>query len=99
MNIFEVFGYIACGLVFLTFTMKEMMPLRLIALCSNVAFLVYGLGLDLKPVIFLHITLMPLNGWRLVQLFREDFLRTQVKLAPVPHRPRGTVRNDFRVTE
>ena len=55
-------------------------------MCSNVAFLVYGLGLDLKPVIFLHVTLMPLNGWRLAQLFREDSLRARLKLAPATHR-------------
>lgn len=99
MNIFDVFGYIACGLVFLTFMMKEMAPLRLIALCSNVAFLVYGLGLDLKPVLFLHLTLMPLNGWRLVQLFREDSLRTRLQFAAQTHQTSGAVQSGFRFTE
>jgi hypothetical protein len=99
MNTFDIFGYIACGLVFLTFMMKEMMPLRLVALCSNAAFLVYGLGLDLKPVLFLHLTLMPLNGWRLVQIFREDSFRTRLQLAAQTHQTSGAVQSDLRFTE
>jgi CRP/FNR family transcriptional regulator, cyclic AMP receptor protein len=91
MNVFDVFGYMACALVFLTFIMKEMAPLRLIALCSNIAFLVYGVGLDLKPVIFLHLALMPLNGWRLAQLIRQGSFRVRFQLATQPHRADGAV--------
>jgi len=43
-------GYIASFLVLLTFYMKEMVPLRAAALCSNVAFLVYGGLLHLAPI-------------------------------------------------
>jgi hypothetical protein len=46
----ETFGYVASILVFVTFSMKTMVSLRLVALGSNVAFLIYGLGLNLKPV-------------------------------------------------
>jgi CRP/FNR family cyclic AMP-dependent transcriptional regulator len=38
----DLAGYAASSLVFLTFYMKGMVPLRVIALCSNVAFLIYG---------------------------------------------------------
>jgi hypothetical protein len=34
----DLAGYIASSLVFLTFYMRGMIPLRLVALCSNVAF-------------------------------------------------------------
>jgi hypothetical protein len=64
----EIFGYVASILVFATFSMKTMVPLRLVALGSNVAFLIYGLGLDLKPVFILHSALLAINGWRLCEL-------------------------------
>jgi CRP/FNR family transcriptional regulator, cyclic AMP receptor protein len=58
-------GYLASALVVLTFYMKDMVPLRIAALCSNVAFIIYGVGLDLGPVVLLHGILIPLNAWRL----------------------------------
>jgi hypothetical protein len=44
----DAVGYVASVLVFSAFCMKDMIPLRLVAVCSNVAFLTYGLGLDLS---------------------------------------------------
>lgn len=61
----DVVGYIASALVLITFYMKDMVALRVAAICSNVAFLVYGGSLHLAPVIFLHSLLLPLNVWRL----------------------------------
>jgi hypothetical protein len=37
-------GYLACALVLLTFCMQAMVPLRLVALLSNAAFICYGCG-------------------------------------------------------
>jgi len=65
MTFMTVVGYTASALVVLTFYMKDMVSLRIAALCSNVAFLVYGIGLGLGPVVLLHGTLIPLNVWRL----------------------------------
>jgi CRP/FNR family transcriptional regulator, cyclic AMP receptor protein len=47
-----------------------MIPLRAIALASNVAFLAYGGLLHLYPVLLLHAVLMPVNVWRLAEIFR-----------------------------
>lgn len=63
----EAAGYIASGLVVMAFCMKDLMYLRVIALASNVAFLIYGLGLDLVPVWVLHAILLPVNICRLWQ--------------------------------
>jgi CRP/FNR family transcriptional regulator, cyclic AMP receptor protein len=60
-------GYVASGLVLATFSMKDMVPLRIVALGSNLAFMAYGLALDLTPIWLLHAMLVPLNGWRLVE--------------------------------
>ena len=64
----DAVGYLASGLVFATFCMRGMASLRLVAVCSNVAFVSYGLGLDLIPVWLLHAILLPLNCWRLWQM-------------------------------
>ena len=63
----DVCGYIASGLVLAAFYMKDMIPLRLVALASNLAFIAYGLALDLTPIWFLHALLVPLNSYRLVE--------------------------------
>ena len=49
----DLAGYAASSMVFLTFYMKGMVPLRVVALCSNVAFLVYGGMLHLVPIFML----------------------------------------------
>ena len=63
-------GYIAAGLVLLTFCQKRMIPLRLAALGSNLAFFAYGLGLGLAPVLLLHAILLPVNAGRLAEALR-----------------------------
>jgi hypothetical protein len=66
----ELVGYVASALVVLTFYMKDMTSLRVVAMFSNIAFLAYGASLGLGPVIFLHSMLLPLNLWRLAQIER-----------------------------
>jgi CRP/FNR family transcriptional regulator, cyclic AMP receptor protein len=66
----ETAGYLASALVLATFCMKTMIPLRYAAICSNVAFIVYGFYDNLYPVLMLHMILLPLNVWRAIQLLR-----------------------------
>jgi hypothetical protein len=61
-------GYIASGLVFLTFCMRTMVPLRVAAIGSNVAFIAYGVMAGVYPVLVLHLVLLPMNIWRTVQM-------------------------------
>jgi CRP/FNR family transcriptional regulator, cyclic AMP receptor protein len=68
LNIVELSGYLASLLVFSTFYMKTMMPLRSVAIASNVAFITYGYLAGLYPVLLLHVVLLPLNTWRLYQM-------------------------------
>lgn len=63
-------GYVAAGLVLLTFCQKRMVPLRLAALGSNLAFFAYGLLLGLASVWLLHAILLPVNVSRLVETLR-----------------------------
>jgi CRP/FNR family transcriptional regulator, cyclic AMP receptor protein len=66
----QLVGYAASLLVFSTFYMKTMIPLRCVAIASNVAFLTYGYFASLYPVFFLHVVLLPLNVFRLRQMYK-----------------------------
>ncbi|HEY2876594.1 MAG TPA: cyclic nucleotide-binding domain-containing protein [Reyranella sp.] len=66
----DLFGYFASFLVFSTFYMRRMVPLRLTAIASNVAFISYAWLGHLTPILILHGALLPLNLFRLVELRR-----------------------------
>jgi len=59
-------GYAASLAVLTTFLMRTMRPLRLIAILSNILFVAYGYIDHIQPVLLLHLTLLPINLWRLV---------------------------------
>jgi CRP/FNR family cyclic AMP-dependent transcriptional regulator len=63
-------GYLASALVLCTFLTRTMMPLRCIALGSNVAFITYSALLHLYPVLILHCILLPVNAWRLREIIQ-----------------------------
>jgi hypothetical protein len=65
----EAAGYLASALVFLTFYTKTMLPLRHLAIASNVAFIIYATFAQIHPVL-LHSILLPLNLFRLWQRHR-----------------------------
>jgi len=70
-------AWVAALLVFSSFFMKTIIPLRVVAITSNVAFVMYAL-LGLKygifgrvyPILVLHSSLLPLNVLRLREIKR-----------------------------
>ena len=70
MSVGELSGYLAAALVFLTFYMKTMVPLRTVGICSNCAFIIYGYLGGLYPVLILHLILLPLNSLRLREMLK-----------------------------
>jgi hypothetical protein len=64
----EATGFLASSLVLITFTMKDMRLLRVVAIFSNIAFIAYGLLVWLPPVFGLHLLLLPLNLHRLIEI-------------------------------
>ena len=64
-------GYVAGGLTFLAFFMKDSIRLRQIALLSNVFYAVWAGSIHFYPTLALHVALFPVNAVRLVQLIRE----------------------------
>lgn len=74
----EAVGWIGAGLTFTAYSMKTMLPLRVVAVLANIFFGAYGYLIDVYPTMFLHLALLPLNGARLFQIFK---LSHQIKQA------------------
>lgn len=66
----DLTGYLASLLVLLTFCMRTMVTLRAVAICSNLAFITYGMNAAIYPVLVLHLILAPLNTVLLVRVLR-----------------------------
>ncbi|HKT19304.1 MAG TPA: cyclic nucleotide-binding domain-containing protein [Stellaceae bacterium] len=70
MSWIDLLGYAASLAVFATFCMQTMVPLRVVALGSNVLFSCYGYFGHVYPVMILHLVLFPINVIRLTQVHR-----------------------------
>ena len=83
----NVLGYAASVAVLATFCMSTMIPLRIVALASNLLFCSYGYLDHLYPVLFLHAALFPVNLWRLTQFQRlvRDVRRSHRKDLSLKH--------------
>lgn len=80
-------GYMAATLVLITFCMRSMCALRLIALTSNLVFIAYGYLADLHPVLILHFILLPVNASRLLQLTKLSTGSRETSRAPDVQHP------------
>jgi hypothetical protein len=78
-------GYLAAALVLATFSMKSLRSLRLTAVLSNLAFIAYASSTDLRPILILHCTLLPVN---IIRLAPTEFERLRHSSN---RRPRGPV--------
>ncbi len=68
MSWIDVIGYLAALAVLATFCMNTIVPLRTVAVLSNVLFIIYGIGAHLYPVFFLHAVLLPINTLKIARL-------------------------------
>jgi CRP/FNR family cyclic AMP-dependent transcriptional regulator len=68
MSWIDLLGYAASASVLITFCMSTMVPLRAVAICSNVLFASYGVFAHIYPVLILHTILLPVNAVRLYQI-------------------------------
>ena len=66
----EILGYIGALLTFATYSMKRMIPLRIIGILSNIFFAAYGFLAPVYPQLVLHIVLLPLNVVRLREMLQ-----------------------------
>jgi CRP/FNR family cyclic AMP-dependent transcriptional regulator len=68
MSLTDSLGYAAAFLVLLIFSMKTMVPLRIVGIGSNLFFIAYAYLMSAPPILLLHLLLLPLNTLRLTQI-------------------------------
>ncbi len=66
----EFVAYLGSILMFSTFWMKMMIPLRIVGIGANVTMLAYGILAGLYPVVVLQGLMLPVNVYRLAQMRR-----------------------------
>lgn len=64
------FAAVAAVLVLLGAIVKTIMPLRWLLVASNLGFVVYGVLSPAWLVLALHLTLLPINVWRALEMMR-----------------------------
>ena len=69
-NWIEALGYLGALLVLSAYSMKTMIPLRIVGLCANAIFIVYGYLEPVYPQLLLHGVALPLNSLRLYQMLQ-----------------------------
>lgn len=73
MTISYVCGFIGAGLTLVSYSMKSMMPLRLVALAASIFFVVYGWLEAALPTLALYSIMIPINAkkaWGIRKLVR-----------------------------
>ena len=73
----DAIGWLAAGLTFLTFSMRDMLALRIVGIAANLAFVSYGMVEDIYPIVALHALLLPCNVYRLCEIVRGKRLASQ----------------------
>lgn len=66
----DMIGYAGAVLMFSTFYMKKMIPLRAVGASANVVFIIYSSIAHVYPLLILHALLLPLNISRMLQMMR-----------------------------
>lgn len=66
----EILGYFGALLTLGTYSMKRMIPLRVIGICANFLFAAYGFLAPVYPQLVLHSILLPLNAFRLREMLQ-----------------------------
>lgn len=65
-----IIGYLASVLVLGAFSMRTMLPLRIIAVASNFALVAYSVLEHYYLILALQLVVLPLNIWRLIEILR-----------------------------
>ncbi len=64
----DILGYFGASLTLCVYSMKRMIPLRIVGICANIVFVVYGFLGAVYPQMVLHGILLPINAYRLREM-------------------------------
>jgi CRP-like cAMP-binding protein len=74
----DILGYFGALLTLCVYSMKRMIPLRIIAICANCVVIPYGYFAEVYPQLLVHSILLPINAIRLREMLQ---LVSKVKAA------------------
>jgi len=66
----EAFGYAGTGFTILAYSMRRLLPLRVVAILSSASLLIYAGLIGSAPLMLMEAVLLPINAWRLIELVR-----------------------------
>lgn len=66
-NMLEISAYIAMILVLVSFTMKDMVKLRILNSIACAIFVVYGIAHDTMPIVMMNISVILVNVYYLIK--------------------------------
>ena len=66
----EAVGFLGTGCAVSAYAMRRMLPLRVAAVLSSLFLLAYGALIGSAPMIAMELILLPVNGFRLLELVR-----------------------------
>jgi CRP/FNR family transcriptional regulator, cyclic AMP receptor protein len=64
----DVIGYFGASLTLTVYSMRRMIPLRIVGICANCVFVTYGYLAEVYPQMILHGLLLPINILRLREM-------------------------------
>jgi CRP/FNR family cyclic AMP-dependent transcriptional regulator len=80
-NLIQALGYGGTTATIASYAMKDILALRIAAVTSSFFFIAYSASLGLWPLFLTEIVILPINGFRLLQLVRERRMATARLLA------------------
>lgn len=83
----DLAGWLAAALTLGAFSCRDMVRLRTLAVLANLAFIAYGAGAALWPVLALHLALLPVNLRRLYEQRPLKRWATVMLFDPLNHKP------------
>lgn len=67
----ELVGYAGTVFTIFAYGMRHLVPLRICAILSSLAFLMYGLLTPTYPLVIMELVLLPINSYRLAEILRS----------------------------
>jgi hypothetical protein len=69
MTIIYAIGWFAAALCILVFAGSNALQSRIIAVCANITFILYGVLISVFPIVALHLILLPINLYKIRKLY------------------------------
>lgn len=67
----DLVGYLAAAFTLAAYSMRTMLPLRVVAIAANMSFITWSFAAGITPTLLLHGILLPFNSYRLWEIVNQ----------------------------